>query len=914
MRWNDGRLHLVVLLTLAFLDVQRAMATTYYVSTNGSDSAAGTNCDTAFLTISNAVAIASPSDNVQVSNGTYTISQQIIVSKAITIQGFGGASNTVVQSGFPASTNRLFTITDANAVVDGFTITNGYTYNENGAGVQMTAGTLQNCVVSGCTCTNTGPQARGGGVWMSGGTISNCTIAGNWACGVISDYTHVGGGGGIYLINNGLVRDSQLIGNTAHAGGGVYLATGAGVLSNCTLRGNVATLGAHEPPGGGVYAAGGSLLFCTVVSNSASGGNANGGGLCGGGAVVRNCTFRGNTATAGGGVYFPAGGTLQNCLITGNSAQNGGGVGGQWGETILSCTIAGNSAAGIGGGVCSGQIDWRMSLQNSIVYYNTAPSGPNHDQEADPSHYFTNIYSCTVPAILAAGGTTNNPQFVNVAGGDYRLMSISPCINTGTNQTWMTNAVDMTGNPRIVSGVVDMGAYEFKTNALQCTFVGSNAVGFVPLPVVFTAYVSGTNLTALNYQWDYNGDGTVDAQGTGLQVVTNTYNACGSYNVSLVVTNAIGEIAAATNVTCVRAGPSIAYVATNGPSVYPYTNWSMAATNIQVAVDIGVDGTLVLVSNGMYSITSQISITNGVTVRGVNGASNTVVKAPGTANTRVFFLSHPGAVLDGLTITNGYSSSGNGSVGGGVYIQKRIDLVADIGGTVRNCIISGNKADNYGAGVYVWYGGLLENCTISGNTLLGWWYGGGGVYGGTLRNCVIRGNANNGSYSSGGGVYGGTLRNCLVVGNTAKSANSHGGGVYAGTVESCTVCDNSGDDGGGIHSATTVSNTISYFNTNNVSAAATNIVGGAVGYCCAPELIAGTNGNLNANPLFVNRGGGDYRLDSDSPCVNKGLNLDWMTNSWPYDLANGPRIRNNLVDMGAYETRIPPRGTVFTVR
>ena len=64
-----------------------------------------------------------------------------------------------------------------------------------------------------------------------------------------------------------------------------------------------------------------------------------------------------------------------------------------------------------------------------------------------------------------SGNTTNNPQFVNFAGGSFRLKSTSPCINTGTNQAWMNGATDLDGQRRIdpVSGIVDMGCYEYVT-------------------------------------------------------------------------------------------------------------------------------------------------------------------------------------------------------------------------------------------------------------------------------------------------------------------------------------------------------------------------------------------------------------------------------------------------------------------
>ncbi|MDD5482077.1 MAG: choice-of-anchor Q domain-containing protein [Kiritimatiellae bacterium] len=53
-----------------------------------------------------------------------------------------------------------------------------------------------------------------------------------------------------------------------------------------------------------------------------------------------------------------------------------------------------------------------------------------------------------------------NPQFAGKDSGNFRLANDSPCVNSGTNQDWMTNAVDLDGSPRIRYGRVDMGAYE----------------------------------------------------------------------------------------------------------------------------------------------------------------------------------------------------------------------------------------------------------------------------------------------------------------------------------------------------------------------------------------------------------------------------------------------------------------------
>ena len=70
-------------------------------------------------------------------------------------------------------------------------------------------------------------------------------------------------------------------------------------------------------------------------------------------------------------------------------------------------------------------------------------------------------YCCTTP--LPGSGTgnfTNEPLFVNLPGGDPRLQMGSPCINAGNN-AYAVGTTDLDGDPRIVGGTVDVGAYEF---------------------------------------------------------------------------------------------------------------------------------------------------------------------------------------------------------------------------------------------------------------------------------------------------------------------------------------------------------------------------------------------------------------------------------------------------------------------
>ena len=170
------------------------------------------------------------------------------------------------------------------------------------------------------------------------------------------------------------------------------------------------------------------------------------------------------------------------------------------------------------------------------------------------------------------------------------------------------------------------------------------------------------------------------------------------------------------------------YVNVNNPSpAPPYTNWTSAATSIQAAVDAASAADTVLVTNGSYYPVRQISVTNGVTVKSVNGAEETIVN--GSHPHRCFYLNDNGTnVIDGFKIINGYA---DGNSGGGVYCS---------GGAVNNCVISGNSA-SWSGGVDCSGAGAVNNCTISGNRAD---YGCGGVqcgWSGAVNNCVISGNS-----------------------------------------------------------------------------------------------------------------------------------------------------------------------------
>ena len=71
-------------------------------------------------------------------------------------------------------------------------------------------------------------------------------------------------------------------------------------------------------------------------------------------------------------------------------------------------------------------------------------------------------------------------------------------------------------------------------------------------------------------------------------------------------------------------------------------------------------------------------------------------------------------------------------------------------------------------------------------------------------------------------------------------------------------------------------------------------------HCCTPDGIHGVDGIITNEPMFVDGAAGNFRLQSNSPCINAGTNQEWMIDAT--DLDGHPRLyAGGRVDMGAYE-------------
>jgi hypothetical protein len=302
----------------------------------------------------------------------------------------------------------------------------------------------------------------------------------------------ISGGGAVrcvYLTNEASLSGFTLTNGFSvdFGGGGVACFSGNAVVSKCVIIGNHVFVDLFEDGiswllrGGGAY--GVTLNNCTLTSNSVDifdgfGVIANTITAGGGGAAycaLNNCTLSGNTANffnytpfnyyvpyvEGGAAIFC---TLNNCTLSSNSVTiyetRGSAYGGGASHcTLNNCTLTGNSARSNTGQGAFGGGAAASTLNNCIVYLNTSPSSPA-------------VYQCQLN--YCWGG---DPLFVNQAAGNLRLQPNSPCINAG-NSSYVTSATDLEGNPRIVSGTVDIGAYEYQSLDLLNCGVVSNQFGF----------------------------------------------------------------------------------------------------------------------------------------------------------------------------------------------------------------------------------------------------------------------------------------------------------------------------------------------------------------------------------------------------------------------------------------------------
>lgn len=405
---------LILLLTVNFiviLGISRIGFTQNILYVDGSvtSSGDGKSWAGAFKTIQEAVNAAVTNDEIWVKTGTYLLSSEIQVNKAMGIYGgFAGLETQRSQRDWNANPTtvdgnnsvRCFHV-KANATIDGFTITKGSTCCADGEG-----GGIFNNSISLDQLTNI--------------TINNCNFSKNSAV--------LGGGVSNNFASSATITNCKFFDNIAsNSGGGIFNNSSSITITNCTFTGNKA-----DNYGGGIY-----------NHNAAS-------------PTITNCTFSANSAGKGGGIYNNFNNpSIGNCLFFRNEATlQGGGI---WNydsnARITNCTFSLNKATGSKGGGIYNESFSRPTITNCIIWdnegeiYNINPSLPV-------------VNYCDVKGGYVGVGNINSaPLFVDAGNRDFHLTAGSPCIDTGDP----ASPLDPDGTR------ADMGAFYFNQKPVDKT-------------------------------------------------------------------------------------------------------------------------------------------------------------------------------------------------------------------------------------------------------------------------------------------------------------------------------------------------------------------------------------------------------------------------------------------------------------
>ncbi len=680
--------------------------------------------------------------------------------------------------------------------------------------------------------------------------------------------------------------------------------------------------GPHEARANGYSAGGGlailsdpSITLCVVSHNYAQ---AYGGGVYIGPfseTIVSHCSIRNNSVGSyGGGIYCHPDpkATIFNCVISYNMAMAyGGGINSGANDrsnvlTVAHCTITNNWGKRHSGGIGSSSA---VTVRNCIIWDNKSQEGVSEISGLPEVSY------CDIKgAFSGIGNIDADPCFVDSVGGDYHLLPSSPCINAGDSQYILNERiVDIDGDDRRIFDRTDMGADEFSEDVpylfLPCSeFVFETRSGLGgPEPQILSIRNSGTGIMRWTVTEDCgwlnidNGSGATGGETNEVELsIDKSGLGTGLYECEIGISGQASlnghEIVRIT--LHIEDGDDVRKV----PAEY---------STIQDAIKWALQGDIVLIANGIYQGEGNRDIElqgKAITVQSENGSDSCIIDCQGTEadphrGFKFLDLEHLGTVLSGLTIMNGYESSG-----GAIY-----SFSSSI--TIRQCVIVGNRADD-GGGIYLDGGSqsvLIENCIIAGNqAVIG---AGGGIYLSCLWSL---------SYPK--------INNCTIVGNRASWS---GGGLFAIfgcfiTLENSIVWYNSAgrDVSLSMREVPDASNPhcmVSY----------SNIEGGPDGVR-ADYYVAWEQGIIDQEPLFADPGYwdtnmtpddanddlwvmGDYHLKSQgwrwdkarqewvtddvtSFCIdagNPGMSLGQELITTPGD-TNGPWNENIRINMGAY--------------
>lgn len=377
-----------------------------------------------------------------------------------------------------------------------------------------------------------------------------------------------------------------------------------------------------------------------------------------------------------------------------------------------------------------------------------------------------------------------------------------------------------------------------------------------------------------------------------------------SYAATITVNSTADNLTAGNGLCTLREAIMNANLPAGGDSTSGDCVAGVAGTDT-IVFDSSLNGTPIVLglagSGEDANATGDLDLTDAITIQG-QGARNTIIDGGGID--RVFHITGNGTYLiNDLTIRNG-STLGTGGHQGGGGLFTHFFFSGSL--TLNNLTISGNRAGEFGGGVYGNGTTNVNGSTFVNNSALG---SGGAMYSDagtvTITNSTISGNQANG-FNGGVRLWAnGTIINSTIVLNTADADNNgsgDGGGVGGNVVLQNTILALNTDRGG---QAPNCSNTTT---SNNY-----NLFEDLTGCTLTPLA----NDILNTNPNLIilqDNGGG---TNTHGPLTGSVV-IDYIPNGTngcgttiTSDQRGIARPQNGNCEIGSYEGELP---TALTLR
>ena len=720
-----------------------AAATDYYVAMTGNDSDDG-SAATPFATIDAAITAATEaSDVIHVTAGTYSTTTQWGPNLKAKLIGEGATrDDVVIQSAGTYRTLRMA----AGSWVEKVTIVGEGTYKaDKGGAIEMSGGTVTNCVIRDGTAKNGSANTEGGNLYVnsSGALVVDCVISGGHAtkrggnvyldAGTVRDCTITGGisdnvGGNVLQYNGNLVH-SVITGGTAVNDGGNIRMLGSGALEDCVISGGTVT--ATDKKGSNVYMDNSAKMSRCHLVGGANTSAYNGGSLCvySSSARVEDCLVEGSEC---GGILLGGTSYLYNCTVVDNEPY------GVWAwsatQHIFNTVVFGNTK--------NGAVDeWDGNMPNSSTaeFLNCALSEDNGRFDTS-----------TFPSLALI----DDSAFADYANGDYSPAPGGALVDAGISDPRgaSASATDLAGHPR-ASGDVDIGCYEYQKPDMTVRIDGATySQAFAPTTVTFTHVVENSaDPDTVTFTYDF-GDGSATESTSG-STISHAYANPGIYTVTITADSECEDDETATMVYdgYVRVASSTVYVTAGNTSgqAFPYDSPATGYSSLKTAVSEALDGYTLLIGEGIYETTDQISFNKALTLLGLGDTPEAVIVRNTSVATNSYYhrtleMNNAAGRIENITIEDGRVRNENGG---------NLRLVT---GVVSNCVIRGGIAvadGSNGAGGAVAIAGAatLTHCVISNNVVFG-----------TSSNQGLAGGAVFIAY----GAQNARVSNCLIVYNT----------------------------------------------------------------------------------------------------------------------------------------------------